>query len=63
MVSLSERLTAMNKYIDVMIDNADDYYDDTWIMRNKSSGGIQYADTDIYNILQAAVKCIDIIGR
>ena len=63
LASVDEHLVDMIKYVDVMIDNADVYYDYGWaaIQRDIPSGGFVYSADDIHFINKAAINCIDII--
>ena len=61
-------ISVMVIYVDVVIDNVDVYYYDLFnsssgIWRRLPSEGRVHADGDMDKILQAAIKCIDIIDK
>ena len=63
MTSVYDFIAAVTAYIDVMIDNADVYYDSGYwgVRRDTSRTDYTYAHYDTYNIEQAVNKCIDLI--
>ena len=64
-VSVNKCLMLMGDYLDVMIDNAYEYYyeDGSGIIRKTPTGYLVYAYHDIDNIDHAAIKCIKIIDK
>ena len=66
MESVNECVSDIIRYLDIMIDNADEYYEGMFssnIIRYSSEAGIKYASNDISYIDKAAIKCIDIIDK
>ena len=63
-ISLNDHLRHLIAYVDVMIDNADMYYEAfSGVTRESQSEGYVHVSTDIHAINKAAVKCIDIIDN
>ena len=67
MISVNDSISAMIEHVDIMIDNAGVYRETRSglivVNHDASPDGYAYAHHDIDNILQAAAKCIEIIGR
>ena len=63
MISFIAYIADMIAHLNIVIDNADLYYedDDGIIRKTSSSPGYAFAYKDIENMRQAAIKCIDSI--
>ena len=63
-ISLNDHLRHLIAYVDVMIDNADMYYEAfSGVTRESPSEGYVHASTDVYTVNKAATKCIDIVDN